>query len=126
MTLQELLRERPVQWHGVKLNSPDWSEQSHTLAATSALLWDQLLLHVIVNAYWEPLEFALPPLTAAYEPWRRCIDTSLAPPEDICSLEDAPIVSPAAYPVHPRSLAILFARASTDAAHALLAGGKQP
>jgi isoamylase len=126
MTLQELLRERPVQWHGVKLNSPDWSEQSHTLAATSALLWDQLLLQIIVNAYWEPLEFELPPLTAAYEPWRRCIDTSLAPPEDICSLEDAPIVPPVTYPVHPRSLVILFARARTDAARPLLARGNQP
>jgi glycogen operon protein len=54
MTLQELLREHPVQWHGIKLNSPDWSEPSHTIAATSALLSDQLLLHVIINAYWEP------------------------------------------------------------------------
>jgi isoamylase len=125
MTLQELLRKRPVQWHGVKLNSPDWSEQSHSLAATSALLWDQLLLHVIVSAYWEPLEFELPPLTDAYEPWRRCIDTFLAPPEDVCPLEDGPIVPPATYQVQPRSLVILFAKARMDAPHPTPARGNQ-
>jgi len=117
MTLQELLREHPVQWHGIKLNSPDWSEPSHTIAATSALLWDQLLLHVIINAYWEPLEFELPPLTEAYEPWRRCIDTFLAPPEDVCPLDDGPVVPLPKYRVQPRSLVILFAKMRTDAAH---------
>jgi glycogen operon protein len=127
MTLQELLRKRPIQWHGVRLNSPDWSDQSHSLAATSALLWDGLLLHVIVNAYWEPLEFELPPLSEAYEPWRRCIDTFLASPEDVCPLEDAPIVPSAAYQVQPRSLVILFAAARAHTAHqTAAAGGNQP
>ena len=38
MTLNELLRHQPIQWHGVKLNSPDWGHESHTLAATVRLL----------------------------------------------------------------------------------------
>jgi glycogen operon protein len=38
MTLNELLRRQPFQWHGVKLNAPDWSHESHTLAATVRLL----------------------------------------------------------------------------------------
>jgi isoamylase len=126
ITLRELLREQPIQWHGVKLNSPDWSEPSHTIAAASALLWDQLLLYVVISAYWEPLYFELPPLTEAYEPRRRCIDTFLASPEDVCALKDGPIVPPAMYRVQPRSLVILFARARTDAAHPMLAGGNRP
>ncbi len=32
MTLRELLNHQPIQWRGVKLNAPDWSHESHTLA----------------------------------------------------------------------------------------------
>ena len=56
MTLRKLLLGQLIQWHGVKLNSPDWSENSHTIAATWALLKDQFLLHLMINAYWESLE----------------------------------------------------------------------
>jgi pullulanase/glycogen debranching enzyme len=112
--------------HRVKLNSPDWSDHSHILAASSALLWDQFLLHVIVNAYWEPLEFEPPPLAETYEPWRRCIDTFLASPEDVCQLEDGPIVPTTTYRVQPRSLVVLFAKERTDAQQPTPAGGKQP
>ena len=38
MTLNELLRQQSVQWHGVRLNAPDWSHESHTIAATVRLL----------------------------------------------------------------------------------------
>jgi isoamylase len=116
MTLHEMLREQPIEWHGVRLNSPDWGEQSHTLAGTSRLLGDRLLLHVMINAYWEALEFELPPPGDAHEPWRRCIDTFLAPPEDVCRQHDAPVVQSPTYRVQPRSLAILFAteRANAD------------
>ena len=60
MTLNELLHRQPVQWHGVKLNAPDWGDQSHSLAATVSLLGYRALLHLIINAYWEALEFDIP------------------------------------------------------------------
>jgi pullulanase/glycogen debranching enzyme len=126
MTLQELLRKCPIQWHGVKLNSPDWCKNSHTIAANSALLWDQFLLHVMINAYWEPLEFELPPLGEAHQPWRRCIDTYLASPEDVCPLEDGPKVPCATYRVQPRSIVILFAKRQAHATQSTPAGGDQP
>jgi hypothetical protein len=69
-------------------------ENDDLIAATATLLWDQLLLYVVMNAYWEPLEFELPPLTWAYAPWRRCIDAFLASPEDVCPLADGPLVPP--------------------------------
>src|SRR5215831_13645342 len=89
MTLNELLRRQPFEWHGVRLNAPDWGYESHTLAATVRLLGYPLLLHMIINAYWEPLEFEIPPLDQSESSWRRCVDTYLDPPDDICSWADA-------------------------------------
>ena len=60
MTLNELLRRQPFQWHGVRLNAPDWGDQSHSLAATVPLLGYRLQLHLIINAYWEALQFEIP------------------------------------------------------------------
>ena len=31
----ELLRRQPVTWHGVRLDEPDWSHDSHTIALLS-------------------------------------------------------------------------------------------
>ena len=44
MTLNELLRNQPVQWHGVKLNAPDWSHESHVISATVSLPENRILL----------------------------------------------------------------------------------
>ena len=38
LTLNELLKEARLQWHGVALNHPDWSEESHSIAFTVASL----------------------------------------------------------------------------------------
>jgi glycogen operon protein len=113
MTLNELLRRQPIQWHGAKLNAPDWSHQSHTLAATVPLLGYQLLLHLMINAYWEPLEFEIPPCEGQ-EAWRRCIDTYLDPPDDICSWTRAPRLQGLSHRVQPRSLVVLLANAGTE------------
>src|SRR5439155_6742101 len=74
MTLNELLRQQPIQWHGVRLNTPDWSAESHTLAATVRLFGYPLILYIMINAYWEPFEFEIPVLDRPHESWRRCID----------------------------------------------------
>jgi isoamylase len=113
MTLSELLHRQPIQWHGVKLNSPDWSYDSHTLAATVPLLGYRMVLHLIVNAYWEPLEFEIPALEPE-ETWRRCIDTYLDPPDDICSWTGAPSLQGLTYGVQPRSLVVLLANAKAE------------
>jgi isoamylase len=69
-TLTELLRRANRTWHGVKLHQPDWGDDSHTLAVTAEVQRARLRLHLILNAFWEPLDFELPPLG----PWRRRID----------------------------------------------------
>ena len=111
MTLNELLRRQKVQWHGVRLGAPDWSDDSHSLAATVRLLGDREVLHIMVNAYWEALRFEIPVVGEAGEPWRRCVDTFLDSPDDICDWDKSPIVSGATYPVQPRSVVLLVARA---------------
>jgi glycogen operon protein len=113
LTLIDLLRREHVQFHGVRIGQPDWSDDSHTVAYTAVIPGRRLRLHVIVNAYWEALDFALPP-TEGQQPWCRCLDTFLAPPDDITDLAQAPAVPGASYRVGPRSVVVLGARIAGD------------
>ena len=110
MTLTELLRRQPVQWHGVRLNAPDWGHESHTLAGTVGLLGYPLLLHFIINACWEALQFEIPTGDQAPEVWRRCVDTSLDPPNDIRTWIEAPTLQGSTCRVEARSVVFLAAR----------------
>ena len=64
----------------------------------------------MVNAYWEPLAFDIPPPDPRGGPWRRIIDTALDSPADICDWADATIVRAPKYAVGPRSIVLLLAR----------------
>jgi glycogen operon protein len=109
LSLNQLLRLARVQMHGVQLNQPDWSPESHSLALTMQVLGEKQLIHLMINAYWEPLTFALPPVSEWSSAWRRWIDTYRAAPEDICEWPQAPVVHSASYTVQPRSVVALFA-----------------
>ena len=81
---------------------------SHSIAFTVEIREEKLLFHVILNAYWEPLDFELPRLDRAGENlWRRWIDTALDSPHDILELERAASVSGYAYRAESRSVVIL-------------------
>jgi glycogen operon protein len=109
-SLTELLRNSKRTWHGVKLNQPDWSHSSHSLAATTEALDKDRLFHFIFNAYWNALEFELPQLDHSYGPvWRRWIDTGLDPPDDIVPWPSAPAVSSVTYRAEARSTVVLIA-----------------
>ena len=70
----------------------------------------RFFFQVIVNAYWEPLEFELPRLKLDRNGrWRRIVDTYLEPPHDFSEMATAPIIETPAYTVQPRSIAILAA-----------------
>jgi isoamylase len=108
LTLNELLKQARIEWHGVALNRPDWNEDSHSIALTVSSLRGRFTLHAMLNAYWEPLTFELPFIAEqGSRRWRRWIDTFLPSPDDICDWEDAPIVSQSRYVVEPRSLVLL-------------------
>jgi len=109
LTLSEFLRQAKHSWHGVKLNQPDWSPASHSLAISAELKNEGLLLYVILNAYWDSLEFELPAPRSANENWRRWIDTSLDSPDDICEWSAAVPVLGGTYRAGARSVAVLIA-----------------
>ena len=109
VTLNQLLRSSKHAWHGVKLLQPDWSPWSHCLAFGVELPLQGLRMHVILNAYWEPLEFELPPARSIDAAWRRWIDTGLAPPQEIVEWQMAPAVSGKTYQAGPRSVVVLLA-----------------
>jgi isoamylase len=69
------------------------------------------LLHVMFNAYWEPLVFELPPLDPR-RPLRRWIDTDRDTPDDVHDWTLAPFVEGPTYAVQPRSLVTLIAESA--------------
>jgi isoamylase len=110
LTLNELLARNFVEWHGVRLKEPDWGTESHSLAATVYLDEQKLRLHLMINAYWEPLSFELPAPSDGYGSWRRCLDTALDAPDDICAFRNAFTVEAAPYRLERRSVAVLASR----------------
>jgi isoamylase len=108
LTLNALLQRARIEWHGVQLNRPDWSEHSHSVAFTLRSLHARFLLHAMFNAYWEPLTFELPQAPdAAHGAWRRCINTARASPDDIQQWEEAPAIASPVCVVEPRSIVLL-------------------
>ncbi|MDD5629699.1 MAG: glycogen debranching protein GlgX [Elusimicrobia bacterium] len=110
LSLSQFLERARIQWHGVEPGRPDWSRESRSLAVSVQNREGTLLTYLILNAYWEPLEFKLPagpdgsPLA-----WRRIVDTSLPSPGDIVPREEAPALARAVYLAQPRSVAVLGA-----------------
>ena len=108
LCLTELLKRARIQWHGVKLNQPDWSDDSHTLSFT--VRGRRFSFQVIVNAYWTACEFEAPRLNSGRNGrWRRIIDTYLESPDDFCEMATAPVVRSYKYTVQPRSVVVLAA-----------------
>src|SRR5215469_10056767 len=109
VSLNQLLHGVKLTWHGVKLNHPDWGEHSHSIAFTAELRQEMLLFHVILNAYWQPLDFELPWLDNVPEhSWRRWIDTALESPHDILEWEKAESLHGYKYRADSRSVIILY------------------
>ncbi|TWU05150.1 Glycogen debranching enzyme [Symmachiella macrocystis] len=106
VSLTDMIGQASNSWHGVKLNQPDWSENSHSIALTAE--HRNSSYHLIFNSYWEPLEFELPAASNGM-PWQRWIDTSRSSPEDISEWPDLPPVSGNTYRVEPRSVVVLSA-----------------
>ena len=98
-----------ITWHGVHLNQPDWGDDSHSLAFSLHDPAHGERLHIMLNAYWEPLDFELPPLPPG-EGWRRVVDTALPSPDDYSEPENAPVVGGDVYRVESRSAVVLTAR----------------
>ncbi|MCM0082834.1 glycogen debranching protein GlgX [Geomonas sp. Red32] len=109
--LNRLLGQARLEWHGVRLGSPDWSHESHSLALTAWSMSRRVVFHFMLNAYWRPLWFHLPsPDRLPGREWYRWIDTALPSPEDIVHWDHAPAVQEDRYLLTARSLVVLVAR----------------
>lgn len=107
VSINAMLREANESWHGVKLNEPDWSDGSRSIALQGELKRQGLHFYLMFNAFWEPLEFELPRLEGLT--WQRWIDTALDSPDDICAWDRAPARKGNTYKVADRSVVMLIA-----------------
>ncbi len=73
------------------------------------LAWQVGDLYVVANAWWEPVDAPIELPIVGAGAWRRVIDTSLAPPEDVVGPDDAPPVG-TTYHVAPRTVIVLERR----------------
>lgn len=95
-----------VHWYGTGPNV-DMRNESRTLAYhLSGDSQHDADLYVMINAYWEPLEFQIQEGTPGQ--WRRVVDTSLPSPGDICEPGSEPVVSTNQYTVQARSVVVLI------------------
>jgi glycogen operon protein len=107
LTLRGLLELADVlRWHGVKLDEPDWSEHSSSIAIE--IRSPAGIFYVILNAYDEALTFELP-APATEHGWRRLVDTARESPDDIQRWDDADVVDDAFYEVEAHSVVLLSA-----------------
>lgn len=109
LTLNQLLSTAKVFWHGTKINQPDWSGDSRTVALSTELPRLKVLMHFIFNAFWEPLEFELPQRDSGAG-WLRWIDTSLESPDDIVPWQSSIPIDGANYLAQSRSVVVLWRR----------------
>ena len=52
LSLNQLLQWAQIEWHGVALGRPDWSDGSHSLAFTARTPCWHFAIHGMFNAYW--------------------------------------------------------------------------
>jgi isoamylase len=100
-----------VRWYGVG-REPDLSHDSRSLAFAlhGASQWDDDL-YVMINAYWEDLDFEVQEGTTAE--WRRVADTSLDSPLDFLESGHESPVESLHYRVAARSIVILIRERSS-------------
>ena len=93
-----------VSFHGVQLDRPDWSHQSHSLAMRLEGMDGDVGFYLIANAYHEPLAFELPQDVQ----WKRVVDTALPPPDDYSVPAEAPLVTTPRYSLAEHSVVLLI------------------
>ncbi len=111
MTLEEMLAAAAKSWHGVRLGQPDWSDHSRSIALAAEMPREGIRLHLILNAWHEPLEFELPD---SGNGWRRWIDTARPSPDDIVPWQEAQVFPGPVYRAEGRSVVFLFTRISPN------------
>ena len=98
-----------VSWHGCKLGEPGWNDPfARTLSFTLAGLEGTDDLHVILNMFWESVDFELPSVPGRR--WVRAVDTTLPSPDDILDPGDELPVESSIYHAGERSVVVLISQ----------------
>ncbi|GAB1540805.1 glycogen debranching protein GlgX [Scytonema sp. NUACC21] len=98
-----------ISWHGCQLFSPGWGDpNARCLAFTLAGFNGAVDIHVMLNMYWEDLNFELPFLMD--REWYRVVDTAEPSPMDIKEPGEEILFSDAVYPVKARSVVVLISK----------------
>lgn len=98
-----------VSWHGCKLNGPGWFDpNARALGMTLAGFDGEADIHVMMNMYWEPLDFEIPPL--AGRRWFRAVDTAEPSPHDIAEPGHEAEVEASYCPAQGRSIVVLVSK----------------
>jgi isoamylase len=96
-------------WHGTRLSTPDWTDPGgRALACTLGGVQDDPDLCVLMNMYWEPLDFELPVIEGRH--WAQALDTALPAGADIREPGREAAVTGATYQVAGRAIAVLASR----------------
>jgi isoamylase len=99
-----------ITWHGIRLGQPDWGDDSHSLAFSLHHPECGEYLHVMLNAYWQPLAFDLPPPRQPGDRWCLIVDTALPSSNSFCLPEAASPLEGGKYEVAARASVVLMAR----------------
>ena len=95
-----------VRWYGAR-GPLDIGWDSHSLAwFLDGRVAEDVDLYVMANAWWQPLDFTI----GEPGPWRRAVDTSLPPPDDIADPGAEAQVPLGPYRLPARSIAVLVRR----------------
>ncbi len=95
-----------IVWHGTTLGRPGFDDpQGRALACTIAGFAGDADLHIMMNMFWEPLDFEVP--VDPQRVWHTAIDTFARSPYDILDQsDDAPLPGPLCT-VQGRSIVVL-------------------
>ena len=95
-----------ITWHGTKLGSPGFDDpQGRALACTIAGFGGDADLHVMMNMFWEPLDFEVP--VDPHRAWHVAVDTFAPTPRDFANqIPDRPLAR-SSCTVQGRSIVIL-------------------
>jgi isoamylase len=107
MSLKELLDMGRITYHGVKLNSTDWSDHSHALAFSVESINQTTSMHIMMNAYSETLEFEIPQISQSGKKWRLWMDTGKVSPADIFEWAKGPEIGEPVFQVEAHAISIL-------------------
>jgi isoamylase len=110
LSKEEFYTDADIQWFGPQGGAPDWGNPQARQLGCLVREDEASSLCLLFNAAEEAVDFNLPPLPAG-NGWWVTVDTAQATPQDLNAAgKEPPWDADKAYPLPPRSSALLMAR----------------